>query len=203
MITGRNNPKISDMRDCYKHLFLEEGPIDCIYLVDGGCDVLLTGKEEGLGTPVEDMMHLRVILDLDIKEKYIMAIGVDIDIADDVKLEDLENRLHELESYKLLEFKLSPDMDSVIKYCNIFEQCQPINSIVQSLIIACIQGHTGYYTPPHLVPRIGLNKIYLNPRICTAYVYNLHHIAHDVIYLGDIKDEMDTDDVEVLIINYN
>lgn len=40
-------------------------PAVVLCLVDGGCDVLLTGLEEGgLATPVEDMMHLRATRDL-------------------------------------------------------------------------------------------------------------------------------------------
>ena len=30
-----------------------------LILCDGGCDVLLTGAESGLATPVEDMSHLK------------------------------------------------------------------------------------------------------------------------------------------------
>ena len=41
---------IDDIKNAYSSLYPST---DSIYLVDGGCDVLMIGSEDGLGTPVE------------------------------------------------------------------------------------------------------------------------------------------------------
>ncbi|AYV77728.1 MAG: hypothetical protein Edafosvirus1_59 [Edafosvirus sp.] len=190
---------VKDIEICYLDIIKEEGDVDYIYLVDGGIDVLLTGNEKGLGTPVEDMMHLKAVNLLDIKEKYVMAVGVDIDIAHGVHLDDLETRLKQLEPIKILEWKWDLKQSSVAKYKEIVSICQPVNTIVQSLIVASLDGHVGNYTPDHLKVRIDKNIIPLNSRICTAFVYPLLNIANDVIYLDKIKMDMNTDQVDDLI----
>jgi hypothetical protein len=193
------NPKLSDITESYNHIIQNEGSIDVFYLVDGGCDVLLTGTEQGLGTPVEDMMHLKVINNLNIREKYVMAIGVDVDVAHGVKLDDLIKRLEQLDKYKVDEKLLKLNNQNVIKYTDAVKSCQPTNSIVQSLIIASLEGHTGHYTPNHLKRRIKKNRINLNSRVCTAYIYPLSKIASDVKYLDKIEESMNTDQVDDLI----
>lgn len=193
------NPTISDVRDSYNKIMDREGTPDCMYLVDGGCDVLLSGREEELGTPVEDMMHLKVANSLAIKEKYIMAVGVDLDMAHRVTLYDLETRLKDLEPLKVSEERWNLSDPSVAKYKEIFYKCQPINSIVHSLVVATLDGHSGTYLPPHLKGRIDENKIELNPRICTAFTYDMDKLAQSIVYLGDLMDDMDSDKVDEVI----
>lgn len=164
---------------------------------------VLTGTEEELGTPVEDMMHLKIINGLDIKQKYILSIGIDIDTAHRIKLNDILNRMRDLENYKIEEQRWDLKDPNVAKYRDIVNNCQPINSIAQSLIIAALENQTGYYTPEHLKPRITENIVYLNPRICTAYIYPLSKIAMDVIYLDKIRPEMNTEDVDDLISDFH
>eukprot|EP00438_Fugacium_kawagutii_P033965 Skav229530 [mRNA] locus=scaffold451:123368:126989:+ [translate_table: standard] len=65
---------------------------DALVLCDGGCDVLLTGAETGLATPVEDMAHLKAVLPLDIPEKYIMALGANVDCGHGVVQAELDRR---------------------------------------------------------------------------------------------------------------
>src|SRR5207245_5931249 len=51
------------IKKCYTYIFTNYN-ITEIKLVDGGCDVILRGNEDNLGTPVEDIMHLKAIYDL-------------------------------------------------------------------------------------------------------------------------------------------
>lgn len=50
----------ADMVKAYEYI-LQKHNVHVAYLVDGGCDVLLSGDETELGTPVEDMMHLKAL----------------------------------------------------------------------------------------------------------------------------------------------
>jgi hypothetical protein len=196
------NPTLSDLKHAYS-IILAEAPIDCIYLVDGGCDVLLRGSEVELGTPVEDMMHLKVIHELDIAEKYVMAVGVDIDMAHRVTLQDLDNRLRDLEPFLIRKWEWTVADQAVSQYCHVFRKCQPINSIVHSLVVAAIEGHVGPFVPPHLLPRITENRVSLTPRVCTAFVYPLARIASEVLYLERMQDNMNTEQVDDLISEFH
>lgn len=193
------NPTLSDLARCYDNILKEEGPIDTIYLVDGGCDVLLRGNERALATPVEDMMHLKIIRGLQIPEKFVMAVGVDVDIADGVDPADLDERLRRLEPIKIHEWCWNLTDPLISKYRDIVLKCQPINSIVQSLIIASLEGHTGNFVPGHLKNRIRKSKITLSPRLCTAFIYPLDRIADDVLYLDLLTPDLDTEQVDDLI----
>lgn len=51
---------IQDMVKAYEYIFRAHNA-HMAYLIDGGCDVLLSGNECQLGTPVEDMMHLKAL----------------------------------------------------------------------------------------------------------------------------------------------
>lgn len=195
------NPSVADLKECYRLMAAAEGPIDQLYLIDGGCDVLLTGAEPELGTPVEDMMHLQTIRHLDaVKDKYVMAVGVDVDCAHGVREQDLVARLDALAAHKLLEWRWSLDQPSVARrYRDVLSKCQPVNSIVQSRIVASCEGRRGLYTPAHLRARIGENKVALSARVCTAFVYPVRVVADAVLYLDQIQDSMTSDDVDALI----
>jgi len=134
-----------------------------------------------------------------------MAVGVDIDLGHRIKLTDLESRLQCLDKHKICEWKWNLTDPCVLKYKEIFNRCQPSNSIVHSLIIATLEGNFGYFTPKHLTGRIGKNIVNLNPRVCTAFIYPLEIIANGVIYLDKLNSEMNTLQVDEVIseVHYN
>lgn len=199
-----NDPSTQNLIECY-NLILKESPnTSTIYLVDGGCDVLLTGKETGLGTPVEDMMHLKAIASLNILNKYIIAIGVNVDTAHGVIPEELDSRLETLEKSGVLLSKTLWNLDnkSVAYYREVVNKCKPTNSIVQSLVIAALEGYRGFYTPTHLKSRIDKSKISLSEQTCTLYMFDLIKIAKDVDYMNLINLDMRTDKVDEIIEAY-
>lgn len=202
--TLSNDPTVYDITECYNTLINKEGKIDIIYLVDGGCDVLLTGDEVGLATPVEDMMHLKAILSINISYKYIITLGVNIDTAHGVIQSDLDNRLDYLEkSSSMISSEYLNLLDpSVTFYYQIVKKCNPISSIVHSLVISTLEGNRGFYTPDYLKERIKESIVSLTDQTCTLYQFDLIKIAYEVKYLNQIEINMNTDDVDNLIEKY-
>ncbi len=213
------NPTLTQLEECYQ-LILKHWHVEMLFLCDGGCDVLLTGAEEELGTPTEDMMHLFVMAGLvapkvdqplgqpiskegkDQKgqiKKYVIAVGVDVDMGHRVKDEDLTQRLEDLTQDLIFAWQYDVKHDDVSRYVDIVSSCQPVNSTVQSLVIAAAEGHTGFYTPPHLKARIGQNRVSLSKRVATLYCYPLDVIAKGCLYLHLLEGKQDTEQVDDLI----
>ena len=177
--------------------------VDALYLVDGGCDVILSGNEEGgLGSPVEDMMHLKAVTGLNnVLNKIVLAIGLNIEIGDGVLQSSLDKRINELEEKKIMLDKklLNYNDECVKKYCDCVLQPKPLTSTVQNLIVCAILGHRGYYVPEHLKYKIEENVICLMDQTCTLYHFDLKRLAESVIYLDIIGPDQDSDEVDELI----
>lgn len=123
-----------------------------IYLIDGGYDALLSGRESDLATPVEDMMHIKAIINFKVN-KYVCAIGMTCDCRR-LPVAELEERLDYLEQYCYSYNIWSLEYPYVKKYYDIFNSSDTSNSIVHSLICARLEGKTGKYLPKQLKSRI-------------------------------------------------
>ncbi len=197
---------ITQLTEAYLHLInaTAQGQVGSIYLVDGGCDVILSGSESELATPVEDMMHLCAIKDLPIPNKYVQIIGANADIGDGVIQSDIDRRLVQLSDQKILIKSEVWDLkqSEVQYYAQTLTQCQPERSIVQSLILASLQGHEGYYTPTNLVPRIGQSVVPISVITRTLYTFNLERLISTILYLPLIDYSMNSDQVDELIMKF-
>lgn len=205
-------PSITQIIEAYHHLLNINPPVTSIYLVDGGCDVILSGKEKELGTPVEDMMHFIAIQSLPITNKYVQIIGANADIGDGVVQSDIDQRLRELSDanvdvkhQKILIKEEVWDLKNpeVQYYAKILAQCQPERSIVQSLILATLEGHQGLYTPANLIPRIGQSVVPLGQTTRTLYTFDLPKLCATILYLPLIEIAMDSDQIDILIENFH
>lgn len=87
-------------------------------------------------------------------------------------------------------------------YCQVVKQCCPVQTIVQSLAVAAIEGHRGLYTPPHLVPRIGRNKIPLSELTSTFFIFDFNKVADDIKYLHAIEMEFCSESFQVVLAQY-
>eukprot|EP00759_Apiculatamorpha_spiralis_P013373 PhF_6_TR20014/c0_g1_i1/m.29232 len=180
--------KIQDITEAYQTLFDAEGGVVGVHvLIDGGCDVLLRGTEVGLATPVEDMMHLRAVIDFPVPYQYIMCIGANVDLGHGVIQRDLDQRLSDLRASGImlaeegpLDIKVHPHAK---QYHQIVMNSKPMLTIVQSLASAGMEGHRGLYTPPHLVPRIKANKVPITDQTCTLFLFDMKGVAREVNYL--------------------
>jgi hypothetical protein len=175
-----------------------------IFLVDGGSDSLMTGKEIKLGTPVEDIMQMKSVFDLQIDNikinKYLSVLGANVDVGHGILLEDITNRLEHLEKKCLISKRvLNKDDSDVQFYIDIFNKSNPRNSIVNSLIVATIEGYRGYYVPDHLKTRIINSVVDLTLITCTFYVFDLKGVIEENVYYQNIDNDMDCDQVDVLI----
>lgn len=162
---------------------------DVLVLCDGGCDVLLTGLETGLATPVEDMAHLKAVLPLDIPEKYIMALGANVDCGHGVVQAELDCRLDVLYNSGSMIFRQPIELEHAAGayFAELVLRCSPACSIVQSLVLAAMQGYRGKFTPEHLKSRIGHNVVPLTEQTCTLFCFHLSSVAEEVVYLPRLK----------------
>jgi hypothetical protein len=188
---------IQEIIDSYNYILDLHKNIYKMYLVDGGCDVLLRGDESGLATPVEDMMHLYAVKTLNISEKYVCAIGMNVDTftekekenADDDPTEkDLIDRLDYLENNNILleKYIWQKEDDKIKKYYDMVLNSNQINTIVQSFICCAIDNKTGGYIPKHLRERITKSHINLGDLTKTFVICDLNLLFDDNLYVKNI-----------------
>lgn len=189
-----------------RHYHMKLGNIT-IYLVDGGSDSILTGNEKELGTPVEDVMHMKALDNLDTDTyivRYLVLLGANIDVGHGVELKDIETRLDDLEQKYLVSKKiLNKEDPEVMFYMNTFNQCNPEYSIVNSLVTAAINGHRGNYLPEALNQRIRESLVCINEMTITQYIFHLKPVLEENIYQKEITEHMTNNQVDNLIGKYN
>jgi hypothetical protein len=83
------------LREAYRFV-LEQEQIDTLILVDGGIDLLLRGDETSLGTPVEDLISLAVVRNLDVPRKIASAVGFGIELRDGIQHAQVLERFADL-----------------------------------------------------------------------------------------------------------
>ncbi|UJR24734.1 hypothetical protein I4U23_006108 [Adineta vaga] len=167
ILCNYDETRIELIIEAYQHL-IGKRTIDELILFDCGSDVLLTGKEQQLGTPVEDMSHARAVQLLssnEIKSKYIVVIGTNIDVGHGIIQSDIDARLTALAPSAVFTWLLQYEYDEDVRhYVEIVNHCQPAHTIVHSLVCAALQGHRGYYLPDHLRSRINKSRVPLSKR---------------------------------------
>lgn len=179
--------------------------VECIYLVDGGCDVLLTGNETGLATPVEDMMHLKALQQIDkIPNKFVCAIGMNVDCGHGVIEDELVQRL---ETMRFCDIILEETILDLVNpetkfYYYIVMNCKPENSIVQGLIIMSLEGNYGYNIPKILASRMISNEVNVSELTKRFIICDFNKLANSILYLNDIESDMNSDQVDDFIENF-
>ena len=174
-------------------------PLKSIYLFDGGCDALLSGRESDLATPVEDMMHIKAVQSFKVK-KYVCAIGLTCDCAS-LPLEELHDRLTYLSKYLLEEEIWTLDDKNVERYYDFINNTEfnPTTTIVHSLICARLEGKSGRFIPKHLRTRISENKVNLDNLMVTFVRYNYEELIKDFAYLHRLEHDKSPRDIDKFI----
>lgn len=167
-----------------------------ISLTDGGCDVLLTGDETGLGTPAEDMLHLRAVADVPAQHKAIVSVGANVDCGHGVVPGELDQRLETLQNNTgggavLFREFLSLDRDDAAYYHRVVSKCLPAWTVTHSLVKAAIEGHRGTYTENVDFEKSGRSIVPITDLTATLYGFHLKAVASQVRYLSSLKPSSD------------
>lgn len=205
---------ISKYKKVLKHI-INIHKIDTIIAVDGGCDSMMFGMEEELGTPVEDMMTIFILHKLKqegfIKHTYLSCLGTSVELIsynDFIKncqtIKTQTKLVNKIDLVNIFQNK-SIGWEYISKYIDVFKKCQTHNSIINSSIVAALEGHTGRYENPLTGNRISLKKNYplLDETTAELWIFDLDTVANNIIYLSKLE-ELDSNtliDIMVTVLN--
>ena len=195
------NSTIKQIEQAY--LFISN-KFDEIYMIDGGCDALLSGTETDLATPVEDMMNLKAIEQIPCHKKYVCAVGLNCDCGHGVIEKELVERLKYMRENNIIlsERNWSLNDSDIQTYVNICKKSNLTNTIVHSLIIARLHGESDYHTPKFLRHRITNDKVYLSDLTTTFVVCDYNSLIQTIIYFGGLKNDFTRDIADDYIEGY-
>lgn len=149
------------------------------------------------------MSHARAIHFLssnEVKLKYIVVIGTNIDVGHGVLQSDIDARLISLSPYVVFKWLWEYKSDDYVhRYVDIVSRCNPCHSIVHSLVCAALQGHRGNYLPKHLHSRIDKSIVELSEETCVSICYHLNDVMRDNIYFDQLTLEMNLHEVHQII----
>ena len=192
---------INQIKDAYNHIVRYKN-VYKIHLIDGGCDSLLSGKESHLATPTEDMIHMRAIMDIHVKNKVISCVGMTCDCNELPRVE-LIRRLDELNDILTDTYIWNLEDKHIKRYYDIFFKCQPRRSIVNSLICARLNGFSGYHIPNQLKDRIVKNNVYLDNYIITYNTYCFDELVKRILYIENLDMNANNDEINNFILDFN
>jgi hypothetical protein len=127
----------------------------------------------------------------EVKSKYIVVIGTNLEVGHGVLKSDIDARLTALSSNAIFTWLWQyEDDDNVRRYVEIFHHCCPRQSIVHSLICASLQGHRGYYLPEHLRGRITKSVVELGEETCISIGYHFDDVMRHNVYFKRLTTAM-------------
>jgi hypothetical protein len=150
------------------------------------------------------MSHARAVHFLSsdqVKEKYIVVIGTNIDTGHRVLQSDIDARLTSLSPVTAFKWLWEYEDDIIRRYIDIVARCNPQHTIVHSLVCAALEGRRGYYLPEHLRSRIHESIVELTEETCLSIGYHLDDVMCDNIYFDLLAPEMDLVTVHKTIYN--
>jgi len=140
----------------------------------------------------------------EVKSKYIVVIGTNIDVGHGVLQSDIDARLTDLSSSTVSTWLWQYEQDDDIRrYVDIVSRCNPRHTIVHSLVCAALQGHRGYYLPEHLRGRIHKSIVQLSEETCVSIRYHFDDVIRDNIYFERLTPEMNLNEVHNIIYGTN
>ena len=184
---------IKQLTEAYNKV-IEIENIDTIILMDGGTDSLMTGIEKDengkrmLGTPFEDISSIVATFNCSscVTNKFLYCLWFNVDRFHDVTDENfLCNTANLIKNgYFVGSYMLNIKNESTRKYIDVFMDCNPANSIVNSHVISAIQGHFGDYCPEWLRKRDGVlnHKQYIHPLMALYWIYDLEGVHKNLKY---------------------
>lgn len=185
---------VPQLKAFYQQL-IDEHNIDAIVLVDGGSDSLMVGDEEGLGDPVEDVVSVATVAQLDsIKLRLLINIGVGVDrfnhVSDGATLRAI-SELTQSGGY-LGAIGLDPSHHGLGFYRDcvdyIYEN-QTFRSVVAGMIISASEGYYGGEdVPPRLETRVRKGEFFVWSLMSTIYAFDIVKVAERSLMVDWIAD---------------
>ncbi|WP_216911865.1 DUF1152 domain-containing protein [Nocardia noduli] len=161
--------------------------LDAIVLVDGGTDLLMTGDEAGLGTPVEDITSLLGAHALDLPVKLAVCVGFGVDAFHGVcHAHFLENvaALAKLGSYHGV-FALLPGTSCTDAWLEAVDWVQQHTPGRESIVCASItDAARGEYGDHHSLARTRAKgaELFISPLMSMVWGFDLDAVANRVLY---------------------
>ncbi|NKY43753.1 DUF1152 domain-containing protein [Nocardia cerradoensis] len=180
----------ADIRAAYAWL-ARELSLDAIVLVDGGTDLLMTGDEAGLGTPVEDVTSLLAAHTLDLPVKLAVCVGFGVDTYHGVcHAHFLENvaALSKSGAYHGV-FALLPGIAATDAWLDAVDWVQRRTPGRESIVCASItDAARGEYGDHHSLTRTRAKgaELFINPLMSMVWGFDLDAVADRVLYRNDI-----------------
>lgn len=180
---------IIPLRKSYEAL-IEAKEIDTLILVDGGTDSLMKGNEAGLGTPTEDATSIVATHGLELKRKYLAALGFGIDHFHGVcHAQFLENVAEQIQfgGYRGCSSVTKEDPEGqyfldLVAYANQRASHHP--SIVANSIASALEGQFGDF---HATERTRGSQLFINPLMSLYWFFDLEKVARKLQYYSMIE----------------
>ncbi|ONM46387.1 DUF1152 domain-containing protein [Nocardia donostiensis] len=180
----------ADIRAAYAWL-ARELRLDAVVLVDGGTDLLMTGDEAGLGTPVEDITSLLAAHALDLPVKLATCVGFGNDTYHGVcHAHFLENvaALTKLGAYHGV-FALTPGITAVDAWLDAVDWVQQHTPGRESILCASTtDAARGEFGDHHSLARTRAKgaELFINPLMSMVWGFDLDAVANRVLYRDHI-----------------
>ncbi|WP_324193743.1 DUF1152 domain-containing protein [Nocardia otitidiscaviarum] len=161
--------------------------IDALVLVDGGTDLLMTGDEAGLGTPVEDITSLLAAHALDVPVKLAACVGFGVDTYHGVcHAHFLENvaALAKSNAYHGV-FALLPGIPAVDAWLDAVAWVQRHTPGRESIVSASVtDAARGEFGDHQSLARTGAegSELFINPLMSMMWGFALDAVAERVLY---------------------
>jgi hypothetical protein len=149
------------------------------------------------------MSHARAVQLLsseEVKSKYIVVIGINLEVGHGVLKSDIDARVTSLSSRAIFTWLWKYEHDDDVRcYVETFYRCCPRHSIVHSLICAALEGRTGDYLPEHLRARITKSVVQLSEETCVSIGYHFDDVIRDNVYFKRLTPESNLNQVYDII----
>jgi hypothetical protein len=195
---------MEQLRNIYGYL-ISTFCIDRILLADGGYDSLLSGIENELGSPVEEVMTMSSIYSIANKysiPSFISVLGLHLEheIDDD----DMFKAISRLSANGGLKecIYLNRENDNVRKYMEIVMESNPQYSIINSQIVSALEGNYGDYYHPAIKHRINNVRANLTYLTHTIHLFNLETVIKANKYIHLIENAENDLQVRDIIIEF-
>jgi hypothetical protein len=193
---------VSTLRGFYTWL-VREHTIDTILLFDGGTDSLMAGDEAGLGDPIEDIVSVAAVNEVEeVRRKLLFSVGFGVDRFNGVSDASSLRAIAELTRSDgfLGSTSIERNSDAFKFYESAVDhihQRQRFQSAVAGFIISSVRGHYGGDEIPEALSRklTDRDQFFVWPLMSMMFAFDVESVAKRsriVGWLADAKTQIDS-----------